>query len=344
MNTSKQINAMIALMLLLLLLVGVYTIWDPFRAEATAERTRDEIVERAAHTFARNCRSCHGNAGEGRIGPALDPTIRANNPNLRNFADPNALAENQRIVTDTLICGRIGTIMPPWALVQGGSLNDEQIRQLMILITNPPEHAWEHVAEISAEENETVPLPEIQEITAGAVATGATSYVCGQRAPEQPEETGPVEVKTQWEIVATDNRFTPTRMGIPPGQSVTVTLRNNGQALHNWNVQGVQSANGQPIIIGSPPTFLAGGQSGSLTFTVTAPGNYNFICDVHPVEMRGTLVVQEGGAPAASPGPSPAAGASPSPAPAASPGASPSPSPAATVASPAPSPTPTSSP
>src|SRR5215218_3632735 len=125
MNTSKQINVMIALMLLLLLLMGIYTIWDPFRAEATAERTHEEIEERAAHTFARNCRTCHGNSGEGRIGPALDPEVRARNPNLRDFANPNALQENQHIVTNTIQCGRIGTLMPPWALDQGGSLNDE---------------------------------------------------------------------------------------------------------------------------------------------------------------------------------------------------------------------------
>lgn len=310
MNTSKQINAMIALMLLLLLLMGVYTIWDPFRAEATAERTHEEIVDRAAHTFARNCRSCHGNAGEGRIGPALDPEVRARNPNLRNYADPAALSENQHIITNTIQCGRIGTLMPPWALDQGGSLNDEQIRQLMILITNPTEHAWANVAEISAEENATVPLPEVSEITAGAVATGATNFVCGQRAPAQPEETGPVEVKSQWDVIATDNKFNVTRMGAPVNQPVTVQFKNDGAALHNWHVQNVQGTNGQQVIIGPPPTFIAGGQGGSLTFTIATPGTYNFICDVHPVEMKGTFLVQEGGAaPAASPA------ASPSPAP-----------------------------
>ena len=350
MNTGKQINAMIALLLLLLLLVGVYTIWDPFRAEATAERTQEEVAERGAKVYLRNCRSCHGNTGEGRIGPALNPAIRANNPNLRNFADPNALAENRKIVTNTIECGRIGTIMPPWSDKQGGSLNDEQVRQLMILITEPPEGIWDHLPEIAHEIHEDTELPPIEEITAGTTATGATSYVCGQRAPEQPEETGPVEVRTDWEVIATDNRFNVRRMGVPAGQPFTVRVQNNGQALHNWNVQGVQGAGGQPIIVGTPPTFLAGGQSASGTFTITAPGNYNFICDVHPVEMRGTLVVQEGGSPTASPGPSPAAGSSPSPAPAASPDASPSPGAAGASPSPPsaatgpPSPAPTSSP
>src|SRR5918997_1802468 len=102
MNTGKQINAMIALMLLLLLLVGIYTIYDPFRAEATEERTREEIMERAAHTYARNCRQCHGNEGEGRIGPALNPAFRANNPDLRNFTDEASRTENQQIILNTL--------------------------------------------------------------------------------------------------------------------------------------------------------------------------------------------------------------------------------------------------
>lgn len=315
MNTGKQINAMIALMLLLLLLVGVYTIWDPFRAEATNERTREEIIERAAHTFARNCRQCHGNDGEGRIGPALNPEFRARlretNPNVLDFTNPNQLQENQRIVRNTLECGRIGTIMPPWSQAQGGGLNDEQIRQLVVLLTNPTAHAWEHVAEISAEENETVPLPEILEVTSGAAVTGATGFVCGQRAPETPEETGPVEVRTNWEQNMTDNRFSVRRMGAPVNAPVTVAVRNQGQALHNWHVLNVQSTNGQEI---TTPLLMAG-QSQTVTFTIGQPGTYNFLCDVHPVEMRGTLVIQE-------------ATASPSPTPAPSPSPSPSPSPA----------------
>jgi plastocyanin/mono/diheme cytochrome c family protein len=288
MNTGKQINAMIALMLLLLLLVGLYTIYDPFRAEATNERTREEIMERAAHTYARNCRQCHGNEGEGRIGPALNPAFRSNNANLRNYTDEASRTENQQIVTDTLQCGRIGTVMPPWAQAQGGGLIDEQIRQLMLLIVNPTEHAWDHVAEISAEEEETVPLPPVEEVLSGAAVTGATSYVCGQRAPEQPADTGPVEVRQQWEVVATDNRFNVTRMGVAANQSATVTLQNRGNALHNWVVQNVRSTNGQAI----ETPLIPGGQTSTVTFTIATPGTYPFLCTVHPAEMRGNLVVE----------------------------------------------------
>ncbi len=288
MNTGKQINAMIALLLLLLLLVGVYTIWDPFRAEAEAERTHEEVAERGAKVYIRNCRQCHGNTGEGRIGPALNPEVRARNPNLLQFADPNRRREMETIVQNTITCGRIGTIMPPWSQEQGGSLIDEQIRQLVILITNPPKDAWKHVSEISHEEDETVPLPPVTEITAGAAPTGATSYVCGQRAPEAQVDTGPVEASTSHTQVGTDNRFSLTRMGAPANQEVTVAFENRGAALHNWAVKGVKDTRGQDVAT----RLLPGGQSETIRFTIATPGTYQFICDVHPAEMKGQLVVQ----------------------------------------------------
>jgi plastocyanin/mono/diheme cytochrome c family protein len=322
MNTSKQINAMIVLLLLLLLLVGIYTIWDPFRAEATAERTREELTERAAKLYANNCRQCHGSTGEGRIGPALNPEVRAR-ANLLDYTDPAALEQNQQLVRYTLICGRIGTQMPPWALEHGGSLNDQQIENLVLLITNPPEGMWERLPEIEEELHLEAELPPIEEITANPVITGAASPVCGQRAPAPPaEETGPVEVRTQWEVIATDNRFNVNRMGIPAGQPVTVQFQNNGQALHNWHVLNVQSAQGQPVTT----QLLTGGRGETITFTINQPGSYPYLCDVHPVEMRGTLVVQEGGGASGS-GAAPAAagGATASPAPSPSPSPSPSP-------------------
>lgn len=288
MNTGKQISSMIILLLVLLVGVGLYTIYDPFRAEAEAERTREEMATRAAHVFARNCRSCHGNNGEGRVGPALNPEIRANNPGLTHFADPTKLKENQQLVKNTLECGRIGTLMPPWSQAQGGSLNDEQIRQLTLLITNPPKDAWKHLEEITAEEEALIPNPPVTEITAGASPTGSTSPVCGQRAPAQEEVTGPVEVKTDWVQDATDNKFSVRAMGIPAGREATVVFNNKGQAIHNWHVLQVKDARGQDVAT----KLLPGGQSETLRFTITTAGSYQFLCDVHPVDMKGTLRVE----------------------------------------------------
>ena len=49
--------------------------------------------------------------------------------------DAQTLTETQTLITNTITCGRVGTAMPAWAQSQGGPISDEQIRQLMVLIT-----------------------------------------------------------------------------------------------------------------------------------------------------------------------------------------------------------------
>ena len=46
------------------------------------------------------------------------------------------LNEKIDLITNTITCGRVGTAMPAWSKNHGGPLSDEQIRQLMMLITN----------------------------------------------------------------------------------------------------------------------------------------------------------------------------------------------------------------
>jgi plastocyanin len=89
------------------------------------------------------------------------------------------------------------------------------------------------------------------------------------------------------EEIATDNRFSETEFTIAAGQQYTMNFSNQGSAVHNWAVKGVTNTDGQPI----QTQLLTGGQSESLNFTIAEPGEYQFICDVHPVEMVGTLTV-----------------------------------------------------
>jgi plastocyanin len=51
------------------------------------------------------------------------------------YLDPAALKDKVSLITNTITCGRIGTPMPAWAQSQSGPLSDEQIRQLMTVIT-----------------------------------------------------------------------------------------------------------------------------------------------------------------------------------------------------------------
>jgi plastocyanin len=88
--------------------------------------------------------------------------------------------------------------------------------------------------------------------------------------------------------VATDNKFSVTSIAVPANQEVTVTFENRGAALHNWRVKGVQSAAGQDI----KTQLIGGGKTETVVFTIATPGSYEFDCEVHPAEMKGTLTVQ----------------------------------------------------
>ena len=286
MNTQKQITLMVALVFLLLGGCAAYTVYDQNRENSAAAYQQEVHAERGARIFAQYCRQCHGNAGEGRIGPAL------NRPDLQN---PDTREQTVQWVTDTIMCGRIGKIMPPWAISEGGSLTDEQISDVVTLITTNAGNAWQKAGEFSAEQNQIAPVPSIPDVLAAAVVTGSTgTRVCGQLAAT----AGPTQVatpppaQTSWTVNATDNKFDLTTMAIPAGVPVTVTLNNKGQAIHNWELidssgKVVNDASGKPI---SMP-LTSPGTSNSITFTLSTPGQYTFRCQVHPTEMIGDFFV-----------------------------------------------------
>ena len=152
-NTQKQILAMTVLMLLGVISFGVYTWFDNGRRVEADERLLTDQVEQGAHIFASNCRVCHGNQGEGGLGPTLnkpDNTLAFRT----SSSGPLAILENR--YTFTIACGRNGTAMPPWGLTQGGSLNDFKIATLVTLITTNAGNAWELVAEIAREQDGAV--------------------------------------------------------------------------------------------------------------------------------------------------------------------------------------------
>lgn len=131
MNTQKQIVLIVALMFIFVGGCAAYAAIDlPIRAPDQQEWTEEQSIERGALLFANNCRTCHGNKGDGGVGPAL---------NRADFQDqdPLVLKQNRDLVRRTLQCGRAGTLMPAWLDKNGGSLNAIQIEHLVNLITAP---------------------------------------------------------------------------------------------------------------------------------------------------------------------------------------------------------------
>lgn len=76
--------------------------------------------------------------------------------------------------------------------------------------------------------------------------------------------------------------FQPKSVTAPANTAIAVTFTNHSTLPHNLTFQ-------EPISVKTAD--IAGGASEALNFTTPAPGNYKFVCTIHP-GMEGELAVQ----------------------------------------------------
>lgn len=118
------------------------------------------------------------------------------------------------------------------------------------------------------------------------VALGLAS--CGDDAdtmdrPSQPANAGNASAPvTSFTIVADDMAWNLDRIFVPAGTEITATIENRDDGiLHNLHVKAP----------GDPATELERGPvTQTLRFTIDEPGEYEFLCDIHPI-MDGTIQV-----------------------------------------------------
>jgi plastocyanin len=69
---------------------------------------------------------------------------------------------------------------------------------------------------------------------------------------------------------------------------------NNGRAKHN--IHFLTRKGGETLAQGAEGEIIdGGGMTTTLTFVTPGPGEYYFVCDLHPDQMDGTFRVVEGG-------------------------------------------------
>lgn len=124
-----QIKILIGLVLTLVIIVfiGVYWATEEGRQEAARERILGESVERGGELYRSLCITCHGAGGDQM------PGIVLKNTQLSDDA-----------LKKTIARGRPGTIMPPFHIDEGGSLEMHRIEDLAAFLKN-----WDdaHIAE-----------------------------------------------------------------------------------------------------------------------------------------------------------------------------------------------------
>lgn len=80
---------------------------------------------------------------------------------------------------------------------------------------------------------------------------------------------------------------------ITAGQQVTINLTNKGTAIHNLRLAGDDNQfNTSDDAASDPQLITAGGGTGTVKWAPKAPGTYNYQCDFHPADMKGTITVK----------------------------------------------------
>ncbi len=163
------------------------------RADASSERWRDKVateqqleksVERGKNLYANFCFDCHGKTGLGSTDPDRKdlPGLPLNKPAFKydNIkSDPTKLKAAEDLITLTIERGRPKPppqiSMPAWSDHEGGSLNDEQIQQLVNFIMYGTDQDWADIVTIrlhtaGAEQGHlpAEPNPPKQQVLVGA--------------------------------------------------------------------------------------------------------------------------------------------------------------------------------
>ncbi|MBV9173400.1 MAG: c-type cytochrome [Chloroflexi bacterium] len=150
------ITAMIAAMALLFLGYGFR---EPARQVQASQAQLDTSIGRGVETFSSLCYPCHGEKGQGAVVQGVTPLRLApplNRPDLRP-TDPDSRTKEYDFIFKTIQRGRPGTPMPTWGQIDGGTLLDEQINELTLMILNGDKPIeldgknatpWDHINDI----------------------------------------------------------------------------------------------------------------------------------------------------------------------------------------------------
>ena len=157
-SMERKVVATLAMMIVSGLLLLGYSIYEPTRQAQAQDRQENISIRRGIEEYTSLCIGCHGIDGGGAVVPGSDPQIIAPQLNREDLRpkDPEAYRERYAYVNRTIHRGR-GTIMPAWGKQDGGTLLDEQIHELTLLVTKGDkvvDHnktAWEIAREVSRE-------------------------------------------------------------------------------------------------------------------------------------------------------------------------------------------------
>ncbi|NIS79019.1 MAG: c-type cytochrome [Anaerolineales bacterium] len=151
-------NALLAaatfLTLAIVVTFQIYQLREPVRLQADAAADLEEAIIAGGELYQTNCTNCHGETGEGSIGPALNTRDL-----LENVSDDQ--------LANLVRTGIPGTSMPAWSQAFGGPFTDEEVRQVVAYMGS-----WE------PGEEEVLSVKPEPDVARGAEIFGSICVVC----------------------------------------------------------------------------------------------------------------------------------------------------------------------
>jgi mono/diheme cytochrome c family protein/uncharacterized cupredoxin-like copper-binding protein len=348
--------------LLVVLFIPVYWLYDiglpvvgvQGRLADEAEQQQVTDISRGYALFLANCARCHGNNGEGGVGPALNDqgklynTVTAAGLAGPGHLNPNYL-QNVLEVGGRYVCGDPNSVMPVWQQ-PNGPLNYRQVQEIIAWITASKDVTFVYAPVVEGGGGATAPPPETVtgwrdpaytpppdatpvpacwrgDTTGGGSTTPTAAPVTNPGTADSPREID-VEGTDQlkWVDPATGQQL--TELAVVPGEVINFKVDVNSAVAHNVHIDGADLATApEHNDLPGLDTFANSTQ----TFTWTVPADLGtdpqFACTVpghYQSGMHVTLVPQQGGASSGSPAPSAAPAESAAPGPSAAPSPAPS--------------------
>ena len=157
------------------LFIPIYWLYDqgvPFIAGSGAmAQTKDQqyitSVANGYALFLANCAQCHGDHGQGGVGPPLNDQAKLYNALTATggagtgHLNPTYLL-NVLTVGGRYVCGDANSVMPIWSQANGGPLNYNQINDLINWITAPNTVTFQYKP---AAPNAAATAPPVQTVT-----------------------------------------------------------------------------------------------------------------------------------------------------------------------------------
>jgi len=129
-------------------------------------------------------------------------------------------------------------------------------------------------------------------IVVAIVTAGSSGTPGGGRATPTPDpRVAGLTPDTTLSIEAGDNFFQPTELAGAAGDVIELKIDNIGAVTHNLRLAGLDNEYETGDDFGGQPLTIGAGEEATVVVKIDEPGAYNFRCDFHPIEQRGTLVL-----------------------------------------------------